>query len=300
VTNKIGKKGSRKNSRPVVRRGIRSANPPAWISGDIKANKIRLHYTRTGGAKPPLVLAHGFSDDGLCWTSVTRALEDTYDILMPDARGHGHSEAPAQGYGPVDHADDLAGVITALGIQRPILLGHSMGAATVLVLAGRHPGVPHAVVLEDPPAWWTNDSQPYDLQWRTQTQAWLAELRLHTLEEIVTFERAEEPGWPEEDLLPWAESKLLLHPNVFRQDDRIGVDWPAVLGKITCPILLITADPDRGSIVTVEQSESLRAMVPHVSIAHIAGAGHSIHRDQPARFLKVVQAFFDELPDPSK
>ena len=44
----------------------------AWQEGDIEANGIRLHYTRTGGAKPPVVLAHGFSDDSLCWTPVAQ------------------------------------------------------------------------------------------------------------------------------------------------------------------------------------------------------------------------------------
>ena len=53
-----------------------------WQSGSIDVGGIRLHYTRTGGgapgAKPPMVLAHGFSDDGLCWTPVARALAADY------------------------------------------------------------------------------------------------------------------------------------------------------------------------------------------------------------------------------
>ncbi len=49
--------------------------------------------------------------------------------------------------------------------------------------------------------------------------------------------------------------------------------------------------------MTDAQAAVLRAMVPHLSIAHIADAGHSIHRDQPARFLEVVRAFLQELPD---
>ena len=56
-----------------------------WQSGDIAVNGLKLHYTRTGGAKPPVVLAHGFSDDGLCWTPVAEALEADYDVVMVDA-----------------------------------------------------------------------------------------------------------------------------------------------------------------------------------------------------------------------
>ena len=118
-------------------------------------NGLTLHYTRTGGAKPPVVLAHGFSDDGLCWTPVAEALAADYDVVMVDARGHGRSAAPEQGYGSADHATDLAGVIRALGLKRPAVLGHSMGAASTLVLAGMYPDLPRAILLEDPPPWWT-------------------------------------------------------------------------------------------------------------------------------------------------
>ena len=67
-----------------------------WQSGDVVVNGLRLHYTRTGGDKPPFVLAHGFSDDGLCWTPVARQLEADYDVVMIDralswtVRGGGH------------------------------------------------------------------------------------------------------------------------------------------------------------------------------------------------------------------
>src|SRR5215212_2114970 len=113
-----------------------------WYSDKIATNGIQLHYTRTGGAKPAVVLAHGFSDDGLCWTPVAEVLAADYDVIMIDARGHGLSDAPAQGYGPAEHSADLAGAIMALGLGRPAVLGHSMGAATALALAGTHPDLP--------------------------------------------------------------------------------------------------------------------------------------------------------------
>src|SRR5262249_57398656 len=123
-----------------------------WQSGDVSANGIRLHYTRTGGDKPPVVLAHGFSDDGLCWTPVAEALAPDYDITMVDARGHGLSDAPPQSYGPSDQAADIAGVVGALGLRRPPVLGHSMGAATALAPAGVYPDLPRPIPLADPPA----------------------------------------------------------------------------------------------------------------------------------------------------
>lgn len=112
------------------------------------------HYTRTGGPGPPFVLAHGLTDDGLCWTPVAEALAGDYDVVMVDARGHGRSDAPAHGYDPTTEAADLAGAIAALDLRRPTILGHSLGAVTALVLAGAFPDVPAAILLEDPPALW--------------------------------------------------------------------------------------------------------------------------------------------------
>src|SRR5215211_7829462 len=142
----------------------------SWQSGEVAANGLRLHYTRTGGDKPALVLAHGFSDDGLCWTPVARALERDYDVIMIDARGHGQSQAAEQDYNDLDLGHDLAGVIAALGLRRPAVLGHSMGAATALALAGAHPDVPGAILLEDPPARWVAqpDGGPGDQTWRAR------------------------------------------------------------------------------------------------------------------------------------
>src|SRR5215216_4643442 len=150
----------------------RSTTMSSWQSAEVEANGLRLHYTRTGGDKPPLVLAHGFSDDGLCWTPVARALEDDYDVIMVDARGHGQSQAAEQDYSDVDLGHDLAGVIMALGLRRPAVLGHSMGAATALAMAGAHPEVPGVILLEDPPARWIAQSAAgaADQAWQARMQ----------------------------------------------------------------------------------------------------------------------------------
>src|SRR4051794_8302954 len=65
----------------------RCSSMGSWQSGDIDANGIRLHYTRTGSGKPPIVLAHGVTDDGPCWSPLANELEADYDLIMVDARG---------------------------------------------------------------------------------------------------------------------------------------------------------------------------------------------------------------------
>jgi N-formylmaleamate deformylase len=268
-----------------------------WQSGDVVANGIRLHYTRTGGAKPPLVLAHGFSDDGLCWTPVAEALAPDYDVIMVDARGHGMSDAPERGYAPAEHAADIAGAIGALGLRRPAMLGHSMGAATSLALAGTYPDVVGAILLEDPPTWWVvvpETSTPADDR-RARMSERILRLKSLTREERIAAQRAEAPQWSDAELGPWADAKQRFNTNALNFAPAPPVDWPLILPKITCPALLITADPARGAIVTDRDAAALQALVPQLRVAHIADASHNIRRDQFDRYMEVVRAFLSEL-----
>ena len=269
-----------------------------WSSNYIEANGLRLHYARTGGAKPPLVLAHGVTDDGLCWTPVAEALAPDYDVIMVDARGHGRSDAPERGYGFAEQADDLAGVIAALKLDQPIVLGHSMGAVTTLVLAGAYPDVPRAILLEDPPAKWLDPDEAGlgDPAWRDSMRAWIAELQRHTRDELIAAQRVEAPGWSAAELEPWAEAKLRFSLNVLNNPTpTAAINWPATLRRITCPALLLTADRAQGAILTDHEAAALQALVPQLYHTSIPQAGHSIHRDQFTRYMEVVHAFLIEV-----
>ncbi len=265
-----------------------------WHTGSVEVDGLTIHYTRTGGVKPPLVLLHGFSDDGLCWTPVARALEARFDIIMVDARGHGRSDAPEHGYGPLEHASDLAGVITALGLDRPPILGHSMGAMTALTLAGTHPDLAGALLLEDPPPWWESaalSAVAADEDRWAGMRAWVWQLKRQTRDELIAAQRVVAPAWSEEELGPWADAKHRLSLNVINRSAPTEVDWQTLLRRVTCPTLLITGDPARGALVTPENVRTLQRLIPHLQVAHIPGAGHSIRRDQFKRYLEIVQDF---------
>ena len=110
---------------------------PNWMTGVCEANGINIHYLRTGGSKPPLILLHGLTGSGACWTLLARALETDFDVGMPDARGHGNSSTPLNGYRYGDYTNDVVGLIQGLGLATPVLLGHSMGGMTAAVVASQ-------------------------------------------------------------------------------------------------------------------------------------------------------------------
>ena len=127
--------------------------PPAgWTDGYVVANGIRIHYWRTGAgtSKPPLVLAHGSSDDGLCWTNMAKEIQDGYDIIMFDARGHGLSDPPTPSDPPDVQVEDLGGLIRALKLERADADGTLDGERLGRQLCSEVPDVARAVILEDP------------------------------------------------------------------------------------------------------------------------------------------------------
>lgn len=93
-------------------------------------------------------------------------------------------------------------------------------------------------------------------------------------EELIVGQRAEQPGWADAELEPWADAKQQFSPNVlgvFDEDNGANIDWRTLLARITCPALLITGDPERGAIVNQESAAALAALVPQLEIAHVPG-----------------------------
>jgi pimeloyl-ACP methyl ester carboxylesterase len=264
-----------------------------WYTDDITVNGIKIHYHRTGGDKPPVVLAHGITDNGLCWTQFAQVLERDYDVIMYDARGHGLSEHPPTGYTYTALAGDLAGLIQALGLKRPRLIGHSMGAATVAFATAHHPELASCAVLEDPP--WRSESQAASLEeraaaadeWRTRN----LEQKSLGHDEIVARGRADNPRWAESEFVPWADAKKQVSPAVFGLLTADSPFWADFIGEIECPVLLVTGEPALGAIVTPEMAQKASSLLQNGSIVHISGAGHCVRREAPEKYAAAVTGF---------
>ena len=163
-----------------------------------------------------MVLVHGITDDGLCWMPVAKALPPNYDIILMDMRGHGKSDAPKDaGYTLVNMASELAACIQYLKLKKPILLGHSMGAFIILLLAGMYPEIPRAVILEDPPPFWKpGRPSPEDAASRRSLTEWMLGEKRKTREELFAETRANNPGWTDEEQELWVDSKIRFNPAI--------------------------------------------------------------------------------------
>lgn len=263
-----------------------------WISDKITVNGVGIHYHRTGGDGPPVVMLHGITDNGLCWTRVAQALESDYDLILVDARGHGASDTPESGYGPGNHAADVAGLIHALELGRPVVMGHSMGASVAATVAAEYPDLVRAVVLEDPP-WRATASTPEEQQmFSREFTATILEQHTQTREALMETRAS---MWHEAELGPWADAKLQVSPQVVQFITEPRPSWREVCHRIACRVLLITGDPGLEAIVTQDVADEVMQLCRAGQVVHISGAGHNIRRDQFERYMQAVTDFLRTL-----
>jgi len=263
-----------------------------WFTGETIANGIGIHYHRTGGDKPALVLSHGSTDNGLFWTRAARALERDYDVIMYDQRGHGLSDAPEGGYDLETQAQDLVGLIAALDLVRPRAIGHSGGAATVAAAAANHPHLLACVILEDPP-WGSGYGG-----WTATTgglRQWALGLGSKTREELMAYRRDSSPGWPEEEVALWAESKLQMSPRAVQIYEQPEPPWRDWIRRIVCPILLITSDLEKRALNTPQDVQEMASLWREGQAVRIKGTGHMIRCDQYEAYMQAVQSFLVQV-----
>jgi N-formylmaleamate deformylase len=275
--------------------------PPHWKQNHVYINGIRLHYFRTGNEeKRPLVLVHGFSDNGLCWTPTARDLESEYDVIMPDMRAHGLS-ARVQPGEKVDMAADLSGLILSLRLKCPVIVGHSMGAMVAYQTGLRFPGLVRALFLEDPP-WWLSRSvqaSSVDPAMENPIAKWAKTLPRLTMGELLAQYHKDHPNWSEELVRLMCESKKQLDPAIVdtmveRMNSQES-DWTITIQKITQPMLILTGNPELGGIVTPEVVAKVREANPRVIIENIPDVGHLIHFDTYNAFMQILGAFLKQV-----
>lgn len=261
-----------------------------WTTGRCKSNGTELHYLRTGGDKPPVVLLHGLTGDGACWTPLARALENEFDVVMPDARGHGGSGPAGDGYRYDVLAADVAGLMDALGLGAPVLLGHSMGGMTAAVVASRNPRRLRGLVLVDP-----TFLSP-ELQ-RAVYESDAAEQHRRTLalskEALLADLRRKHARRSPEILELVAQARLHTDNRAFDILTPPNPDYVQLIDTLAVRGLLVIAD---GGVVSREIATELAQLNPRLKFEEIAGAGHGIPYDQPERLAAVVRSFLAALP----
>ncbi len=259
------------------------------------ADGLRLRYYRTGGAKPPVVLLHGWTNSARCWSELAAVLAPEFDVIAYDARGHGQSDRLPAGaplaVPPLAH--DLGRVVAELGLRRPGLIGHSMGAGTIAWALARQPDLAGFVVLEDPP--WFASAEVR----ATHTQDWGAwnNWALTAPQKPWDTAMAEyralcSPKWSALTLELRLEAIRQLDPRALTDVDWTWRAWQVDTPGLRCPWLLVTGDTVAcDGIVTPETAQAAVRATPAGEWVQIPDAGHNVRYENPAAFTAAVRAF---------
>lgn len=264
-----------------------------WSDAMIHANGIDIHYWRSGGDKPAMLLSHGLTDSGRCWESIVADLAPDYDVIAPDARGHGRSSVPESGYQSADRVADLLGLLDALGLERVVALGHSMGGDATALLAATAPQRVRAAILEDPPFW--SDGSVSGPQIAAEWAAGLQADKALGKAGLLTKARTELTRWDPTTFDAWSDAKLQANERVFSWLVDRPNNWREILPTITVPTLLITADPALGAIITPAIAAAFADACPGGQVVQISDAGHCIRYEQRVAYLAAVRAFLADV-----
>lgn len=260
-------------------------------SSTIELGEQRIAIRRWQGNGPRLLLIHGIGSAGSTWNPVIADLVPEFAPITIDLRGHGHSSKPERGYLYGDYIQDLDGVLDALGMRHPLIVGHSLGGIVALWWAASHPDRAAALVVEDTPL-------RSGLSFIPAFDTWL---KLNTMEPdaLRTHYATEHPGWSRELVDERAAQMTTTARNVFaelRADSLAhhGVDRIAEIEEIISPTVLIHGDLEAGGMVVPGDAVALVRRLPKAKAIRIPDGGHTLHREWRKEFLAAARPFLRE------
>ncbi|CAN5642110.1 alpha/beta hydrolase [soil metagenome] len=266
-------------------------SPSTPSTTDIVPGDISIHLTVYEGTGPALLLLHGISGTGAAWWPIIDDLAESFTPVTIDLRGHGNSGKPEAGYLYDDYIGDLDRVLDHLGIDHPLIMGHSLGGLITLWWAARHPGRAAGLVIEDSPLRSGED-------FRSAFDGWIHLNALPT-RQVAAHYAAEHPKWKPETAQRRAEMMTSTARNVFlelRADSLAnhGVDRIAEIEGVSSPVLLIHGDLESGGMVHPDDKDAFQRRLANASTHRIQGGSHGLHTDHARAFLAAAMPFLKE------
>jgi len=271
------------------------------------SNDLELHLLEWSTEGVPLVLLHGLGNEAHLWDDFVPSVAPHYRVLALDQRGHGDSDWDPEGrYDAESMADDLEAVLDAVGIDRFVLIGFSMGGRVAMSFAGRHPERLAGLVIVD-------IGPEVDARGVLRISGEMSENRapvFSSLQEYVAMLSLNYPAGQPDALKRMAKFglrrrdddlyELKMDPKLrgsrptddaarAKEDQFIQRQWDA-LAKIPCATLVV-----RGAASDILSPETADKMVDEVlqngRLAIVAQAAHSVMTDNPKGFEEAVCEF---------
>ena len=275
--------------------------PAGFVQRDIATNGVSIHV-RSGGSGPAVLLLHGYGETGDMWVPLAAALARDHTVIVPDLRGLGLSSKPAGGFDKKTQADDVGGVLTALGVERADVVAHDIGNMVAFQFAARYPQRVRRLVLIDAPVpgvgpW--EDILKNPLLWHFRFGGPDMERLVAGRERIyldrfwnefsaspARFSEAARQHYAQLYALPGAMHSGFAQFAAFDQD---AVDNRAFLAgnRLKMPVLAVGGQKSFGPTMAVV----MRAGADDVSEGIVPDSGHWIMEENPGATIQLVSEF---------
>jgi len=254
----------------------------------IKANGITINYQIDGPEGAPwIVFSNSLATSTAMWDEQAAALKNSFRVLRYDQRGHGGTDAPAGRYAFDTLLADALGLLDALSIKKAHFAGLSMGGATALGLAERHPERFDRIIVCDSPCQSTPQS----------TQQWEERIAVAQQQGLDVLVEPTIGRWfPPETMAknPPHLDKVRAMIRATPVNGFIGCaaaladhDYASAVAGVKCPVLFLVGEKD----APVAAMRKLNEKLPGSRYVELPGAGHISNMDRPAEFNRAIQQF---------
>jgi len=228
-----------------------------------------------------VLVLHGWGASIEAVGSIVKALEPTCTVHAVDLPGFGHSSLPPVPWGIEEYSDWTRAALSALGLTRVSIVGHSHGGRIAIHLAAHHPELVDKLVLVDS----AGIRAPRTLRWYRRVA--MAKLAKHVLNRLGSPGRALSGRLVGRSAsADYSATAEALRPTFNRL---VSADLTALLPDVRAPTLLIWGEQDEDT--PLRDGETMERLIPDAGLVVFEGAGHFAYADQPQRFARVVQHF---------
>ncbi len=255
-----------------------------------------LHYVDVGAGGPPVVLLHAFPFHAGMWEPQIEVLADRFRTIAPDLKGFGASDAPddPSAYSMDSYADEVAGLLSVLELDRVALVGLSMGGYVAFSLLRRHRPLVGALALADTRA--DPDSQQV-LERRTNQQRQVSEEGTGpVIEALLETLLTEDTRRRRPEVVDLVRRLMDNPPSGFvgaLEAMKARPDASSGLESVDVPTLVLVGDQDKPSPPDV--ARSMHERIRGSRLAVLEGAGHLSNLEVPDAFNQALLGFLEEL-----
>lgn len=243
------------------------------------------------GDGPPLVLLPGTFSDRRVWHRVLGSLQRRHRCLLYDPRGTGQTPDPGKPFGVDDLAEDVLQLMDQVGWTRVDLVGHSLGSATALTIAGRHPSRVRRLVTIAPALGVDAHLATVLDHWEALARSDVDDTALARALVLDAFGRAAFDRIVPAVIHDWARHPIARDTILrFVACDR-RQDVGTMARRVDAPTLILAGDED--ALAGVASAERLAALLPGARLEVIAGSGHTPQVERPAAVARRLLPFLD-------